>query len=287
MRALLAALLLLLVLGAWPLGTLAQSGGASCNSFPNQASAQAAYRANPAALGSLDRDRDGVACESLPCPCDPPRPTSGSSGGSNGGAQASATSAPAYIFVAPTLPPQPTGIPSSARWVPATSRGAAGAGAPAFVSDLAGPLPPSPPREPAIAAPAPSGFVDLADIWMGRDGVLVVQADGQAQLLWWEPRACAAEAAEPCERGADLQGRAALALRWRDAARVVAEVQTTTDDRVVVSGVAILRLRPDGVLELWPAGQDGPRAYCNERLWREQPAVAREACGNESSARAP
>ena len=62
--------MLLAALIAWPAATLAQSGGATCGSFPNQAAAQAAYRANPAALGGLDRDRDGVVCESLPCPCD-------------------------------------------------------------------------------------------------------------------------------------------------------------------------------------------------------------------------
>jgi hypothetical protein len=61
-------LALALLLADWPIGALAQ--GATCSSFPNQAAAQAALRANPVAMGGLDRDRDGVACESLSCPCD-------------------------------------------------------------------------------------------------------------------------------------------------------------------------------------------------------------------------
>jgi len=274
---------LLLVLGVWPLGAMAQSGQASCSSFPNQAAAQAAYRANPAALASLDRDHDGVACESLPCPCDPPR--AASSGSATSSAPASATSAPAYIFVAPTLPPQPTGLPSSVRWAPAAPRGSAALGAPAALSNLAGSLPPAPPREsPPDPPPAPatSRYPDLADIWTGRDGVLVVQADGQAQALWWAPRACPADAADGCAPAAELTGRATLALRWRDESRIVAEVETTTQESALPRGVAILRLRPDGVLELWPAGQEGYRAYCNERLWREQPAVAQPWCGSEA-----
>jgi|GEM_PF-5406450 len=43
---------------------------AKCSDFPNQAAAQQAYRANPQGLASLDGDRDGIACERLPCPCD-------------------------------------------------------------------------------------------------------------------------------------------------------------------------------------------------------------------------
>ena len=32
--------------------------------------AQAAYRADPTGLANLDRDKDGIACEALKCPCD-------------------------------------------------------------------------------------------------------------------------------------------------------------------------------------------------------------------------
>jgi endonuclease YncB( thermonuclease family) len=42
----------------------------TCSSFPNQAAAQAAYRADPIGLSRLDGDNDGIACEALPCPCD-------------------------------------------------------------------------------------------------------------------------------------------------------------------------------------------------------------------------
>lgn len=282
MRAGVMAAWLLLLLGVWPLGAMAQSGQVSCSSFPNQAAAQAAYRANPAALASLDRDRDGVACESLPCPCDPPRAAT-SNGSASGSPPANPTSAPAYVFAAPTLPPQPTGIPSSARAAPRPREANPAPSAPAAVASLAGPLPPAPPRE--VPADPPSGapagaFADLADLWTGRDGVLVVQADGLAQALWWAPRVCPAGAGG-CDPAAELTGRASLALRWRDESRIVAEVEMTTHEGVLPLGVAILRLRPDGVLELWVAGQEGRRAYCTERLWREQPAVAREACGGE------
>lgn len=42
----------------------------TCSSFPTQAAAQAAYRANPVGLANLDADHDGIACESNRCPCD-------------------------------------------------------------------------------------------------------------------------------------------------------------------------------------------------------------------------
>jgi hypothetical protein len=158
--------------------------------------------------------------------------------------------------------------------------------APAAITSLAGPLPPAPPRELSADPPRGAlagGFADLADLWTGRDGVLIVQADGQAQALWWVPRPCPA-AADACDPTAELTGRAALALRGRDDSRIVAEVETTTHDSVLPLGVAILRLRPDGVLELWVAGQDGRRTYCHERLWREQPAVARDLCGGDAPA---
>lgn len=46
------------------------SGGTTCSSYPSQAAAQAAYRANPVGLRSMDSDGDGVACESNPGPRD-------------------------------------------------------------------------------------------------------------------------------------------------------------------------------------------------------------------------
>ncbi len=42
----------------------------TCRAFPSQAHAQAHYRDDPADHRNLDADQDGVACESLPCPCD-------------------------------------------------------------------------------------------------------------------------------------------------------------------------------------------------------------------------
>lgn len=53
-----------------------------CGDFPNQAAAQAELRRNPSDPHRLDQDRDGVACESLRCPCDrvPVARTGGGSG---------------------------------------------------------------------------------------------------------------------------------------------------------------------------------------------------------------
>ena len=42
----------------------------TCPSYPSQAAAQAAYRANPQGLRNLDADRDGIACENNPAPFD-------------------------------------------------------------------------------------------------------------------------------------------------------------------------------------------------------------------------
>jgi hypothetical protein len=42
----------------------------NCSDFPNQAVAQAHLRADPSDPDKLDTDHDGIACESLPCPCD-------------------------------------------------------------------------------------------------------------------------------------------------------------------------------------------------------------------------
>ena len=46
----------------------------TCSDFPSQAAAQAAYRADPIGLSNLDRDKDGIACESNPGPYDYRRP---------------------------------------------------------------------------------------------------------------------------------------------------------------------------------------------------------------------
>jgi hypothetical protein len=50
--------------------TIASAATINCSAFGSQASAQAAYRANPLGLANLDRDRDGIACEDNPAPFD-------------------------------------------------------------------------------------------------------------------------------------------------------------------------------------------------------------------------
>jgi hypothetical protein len=136
-------------------------------------------------------------------------------------------------------------------------------------------------------SPTPSGgatpaasFGDLADTWAGRAGLLIIHADGRAQALWPVGQVCGDAASGPCDASAtELGGRATLALRWREDAMVVAEVADSSQESALPLGVAILRLRPDGVLELWPAAAaEAPRAYCNERLRQERPALVREWC---------
>ena len=72
----------LLLLGAGP--EQAQSAGdVNCSDFPNQAAAQSYFIRHGGPSGDpagLDGDRDGVACESLPCPC-----SSATGGGGSGG----------------------------------------------------------------------------------------------------------------------------------------------------------------------------------------------------------
>jgi hypothetical protein len=46
------------------------AGPRNCSDFPSQAAAQAALRANPSDPDGLDRDRDGIACESNRPPLD-------------------------------------------------------------------------------------------------------------------------------------------------------------------------------------------------------------------------
>lgn len=41
----------------------------NCSDFPNQAAAQRNLNANPSDPNGLSSDNDGIACESLPCPC--------------------------------------------------------------------------------------------------------------------------------------------------------------------------------------------------------------------------
>ncbi|HXF56340.1 MAG TPA: excalibur calcium-binding domain-containing protein [Actinomycetota bacterium] len=66
------AVMLALVLG--PLASLLLPAGtalaATCGDFPSQAAAQAAYRADPIGLRNLDRNGDGIACETNPAPYD-------------------------------------------------------------------------------------------------------------------------------------------------------------------------------------------------------------------------
>lgn len=50
----------------------------NCDDFPNQAAAQRNLDNNPSDPNGLDSDNDGIACESLPCPCagpSKPKPT--------------------------------------------------------------------------------------------------------------------------------------------------------------------------------------------------------------------
>jgi hypothetical protein len=68
MRAVTAALLVILaalLLPASPAAALE-----TCASYPSQAAAQSAYGANPIGLANLDRDQDGIACESNKAPKD-------------------------------------------------------------------------------------------------------------------------------------------------------------------------------------------------------------------------
>src|SRR5690606_13318332 len=67
----------------------------TCSDFPSQAAAQAADRADPIGLSNLDRDKDGIACESNPGPYDYRRPGE----------------APAPQPPSPPTPPAPTPAP--------------------------------------------------------------------------------------------------------------------------------------------------------------------------------
>src|SRR5207237_1341487 len=55
---------------------LASAHATTCSAYPNQAAAQRA-------ADTVDADRDGVYCESLPCPCLKPGDSGGSGGGSD------------------------------------------------------------------------------------------------------------------------------------------------------------------------------------------------------------
>jgi len=48
----------------------ALTGDKNCSDFPSQAAAQAALRSDPSDSWGLDRDRDGIACESNRAPTD-------------------------------------------------------------------------------------------------------------------------------------------------------------------------------------------------------------------------
>lgn len=96
------------------------SGGsdAVCADFKYQEDAQAAYAAGAT---QLDRDNDGVACESLPH-----RPTGGGSGGGGSGGGGSVPPAPAYNFMSAhgetvSLAPAGSGQYAMAFWGPFSS----------------------------------------------------------------------------------------------------------------------------------------------------------------------
>lgn len=68
-------LLVIIVIFAATISTVSVSGNHigntyNCTDFPNQAAAQAHYRQHPTDQDGLDADDDGIACETLPCPCD-------------------------------------------------------------------------------------------------------------------------------------------------------------------------------------------------------------------------
>jgi len=107
--------------------------------------------------------------------------------------------------------------------------------------------------------------------------VLNILSTGRGEALWSGVVACRLLGVEPCE--GDAGGLATLALRSRDEALVVAEVEASTREAVVPRGTAVLRLRQDGVLELWLLGHDsGPRLYCPDRLAQTAAGLPRE-CG--------
>ena len=53
-----------------PASKPALTGDKNCSDFPSQAAAQEALRAKPSDPWGLDRDRDGIACESNRAPRD-------------------------------------------------------------------------------------------------------------------------------------------------------------------------------------------------------------------------
>lgn len=62
--------IVLLLAGLPPTPLTVDAADVDCGDFPNQAAAQAHLRANPSDPDRLDQDRDGIACETRPCPCD-------------------------------------------------------------------------------------------------------------------------------------------------------------------------------------------------------------------------
>lgn len=53
-----------------PRTEIARAQAQDCSSYPSQAAAQAALRANPSDPNNLDPDDDGIACEDRPAPFD-------------------------------------------------------------------------------------------------------------------------------------------------------------------------------------------------------------------------
>src|SRR4051812_46520285 len=77
----------------------------NCPDFPSQAAAQQHLRSDPSDPDGLDRDRDGIACESNPAPYDKqPVDRSGSSAGSS-------SPQPTQPYTPPTSP-KPTAPPA-------------------------------------------------------------------------------------------------------------------------------------------------------------------------------
>lgn len=117
--ALVPVLALLLLAGALAAITLipATAAAVNCSSFPSQAAAQAAYRADPVGLAHLDRDHDGIACEDNPAPYDrtPVNLTT---------TTPTATPSTPAASTAPTATPTPTATPNTPS-APVTGDGSA------------------------------------------------------------------------------------------------------------------------------------------------------------------
>ena len=131
----------------------------SCSNYPNQAAAQAAYRANAAGLTQLDRDDDGVACEDNSPPCDleevvwagvtvrTPRDVSGP-------CRTVSTPPAAVEAPPPPAPPPATAPPAAAESSPAPPLGPPASPSPEPATEAAPPSPPASTAATQLVLPA-------------------------------------------------------------------------------------------------------------------------------------